>query len=191
MTLAIAMMGILETLHTKSGIIHGDIHANNVLLEPSAVEPHLHLLKLIDFEKASRNIAKPEGLKHTRWAYKDMMCSQWQIDGYYPSARDDIMKMIQMIAELMNPDQYYAYATHRAREGYASLRSFKMKENIFAFPGHNPLDSLDISPLTKEAIHRELMKILDLVRGMKDVNSIPPYEALTDSFKNCLHFLQS
>jgi len=65
-----------------------------------------------------------------------------------------------------------------------------MKEIIFAFPGHNPLVTLYISPLKKAAIHRELMIILDLVRGMNDVNSIPPYEALIYSFKHCLQLKQ-
>lgn len=189
MTLAIGMMDLLETLHTTVGVTHGDIHIQNVLLEPSHKFPDSHRIKLIDFENATRNIVKPTSLKHERGAYSQFMCTQWQIDGTYPAARDDVMKAVQMIAELMNPDKYYSYGRVRQLQGYASLRSFKMKEFIFAFPEYDPIEAMPFSVTKKAIIRNELNRVPTLVRGMSDVYSLPPYRELAKAFQNSLHLL--
>ena len=192
--LGVTMMYILQKLHVEAKIVHGDIHAENVFLEPLGVDERFGV-KFIDFGRASRVVPVwPELPRVDRdELHPPYQFTQWMNDGYHWTQRDDVMKTIQMLTHLMyNEYEYIRIEKHYMQMGNAAQKEFKINHDLF-FPitPWNQTNRLDaVSPLkipeeNKIQIRTELAHILGLVRGLNSTNSVIPYAELRESFRRC------
>ena len=188
------MMYILQKLHVEAKIVHGDIHAENVFLEPLGVEERFGV-KFIDFGRASRVAPVwPEQPRVDRnELHPPYQFTQWMNDGYHWTQRDDVMKTIQMLTHLMyNEYEYIRIEKYYMQMGNVAQKEFKMNHDLF-FPitpwnQTNRLDAVAPSEIPEEnkiQIRTELAHILELVRGLNSTNSVIPYAELRDSFRRC------
>jgi serine/threonine protein kinase len=203
------LVSLLKDLHEKTGIVHGDIHAGNILVEPHPSIPDAMNLRLIDFGRAFPNVTMPTTRRYPRGILQHYMYTHWQMDGSHWGPRDDIYKVIQVAAQLMLPPEYPVMEYDVSEAGLTSLEKFKIFENIFKLaprvpgqfgssryyfdsgmsilaspyriqthPGYDPVDELPVPENTKFIIRGGLEQIMQLVRGMTSVNSVPPYDDL-------------
>lgn len=123
-------MNMLRQLHTEAKIVHGDIHVENVFIE--IIQETRFVLKFIDFGRAGRVVSPwPDRLRLTNSNMRHYMYTQWMIDGHYWAPRDDVMKTIQMLAQLMNDCfEYQAIERYHMNSGYLAQRDFKMNHDI-------------------------------------------------------------
>jgi hypothetical protein len=99
------LVDVLATLH-KKGIVHGDIHAGNVMLQKTA-EGSSRVV-LIDFEHAEFMI---EGFEKPLVGEppSDLgvsLLSPWQLQGYRKGPRDDIYRAIEMLARALSRNRF-------------------------------------------------------------------------------------
>jgi hypothetical protein len=194
MALGASLMSTLETLHRIAGIIHGDIHLGNVMVELNTSGEFN--LKLIDFGRAFPNLPMPSEPKYPLASFYHYMFSVWEIEGYYAAARDDVVRALQLVAHLMNPPEYFDMEERLQRLGPNMLLKFKKTANIFMVYPHkltsgqttnsvtasdgsfDPVSKLKVAPETSAKIRENLAKILQIAQKMNNVNSIPPYEEI-------------
>ena len=193
MNVGAAMMELLERLHLDANIVHGDIYENNVFFEPIDSAGNYEL-RLIDFGRASRLVSDiPNTPTRQRNGRIHFLYTQWMIDGYQWAPRDDVMKMIQMLNHLLHtPNEYIQIEQHYMEMGYEAQKEFKMNGDLFSpivpWGPERRLDAVEPLPVTEEVkglIRRELEHILRMVRGLQNPNSVVPYDALREAFRNC------
>ena len=186
------MMLRLKKLHKEARIVHGDINSNNVILERNT--RNKYSIKLMDFGKASRVLSSwPDDVRVEFPDKSHYRFTQWMLDGHYLAPRDDVMKTIQMLAQLMHGrDAYTRIERHHQRAGYDAQRLFKMEHDLFSpmVPGSigrrlDEVESLAVSEDNKTLIRLELANILRIVRELKTTNSVIPYDILSASFRRC------
>ena len=135
----------------------------------------------------------PETPRLVDAGYSHYMYTQWMIDGHYWTQRDDVMKTVQMLAQLMhNSHLYRNIEEHYMQSGYVAQKGFKMLANLFSvgFPWSriyrlDAVEELSISKDKKGEIKKELAHVLATVRGLNSTNSVIPYSELRDSFQRC------
>jgi len=96
----------IERLHEDAGIVHGDIHAGNILIVEDETTGSLSVL-LIDFGRArrvDRNLTNDRVNPIGKWFHP--LCSPWQIDGRAWGRRDDVYKAVHSFATVINPMEY-------------------------------------------------------------------------------------
>ena len=194
MSIGATMMQMLRRLHTEARVVHGDIHDGNVFIQVNA--DGQYGLKFIDFGKASRVVDPwPETPRIIDPDLIHYMYTQWIIEGHYTTPRDDVMKTIQMLAQLMhNSFIYRAMEKQYMRAGRLVQRQFKMQHDIFSpevpwngFRRFDVIKDLPVSEDNKLEIRRELADVLRIVRGLNSTNSVIPYDSLMESFRRCKH----
>ena len=176
-----AMIGIgiieqLKVLHESAKIVHGDIYAPNVIVVPS--NETAASLRLIDFGRASRILDTPLPtfpIEEGAWFHE--LCTQWQMDGYAWTRRDDIMKAVQTVVELMQPLTFQFYIQKLKAEGKDKLIEWKCKGRMYVTSSHDPVAVLKIPKSHKDQLYEHLDTLLDLVRSL-DINGPIPYERL-------------
>ena len=112
--LGIALLSLLEEVHSI-GLVHGDMHAGNVVTNGSEV-------KLIDFGRA-RVFIDPVSGQHIPFTYSDeeldfnpMLLSLHELEGWMPSRRDDLFRLAELLAFLVDGDEcLYIHRTIRGR----------------------------------------------------------------------------
>ncbi len=175
MELGFTLINVLRDLHMNARILHGDIGARNVVLEP---QNGREFMKLINFGR--RVMTTSHALQ-----------TVWEMDGYLSAARDDVMRAIQMVARLVYPEhEYMQIEKYHEEEGFEDLREFKSSANFFAppvpwFPGHHLdiVETLNVS--TKTEIRSHLAHILELVRGLNSTITAIPYTDISAAFQAC------
>ena len=184
--IGLGLIHTLARLHVEAKIVHGDIHTSNVLLDMDA-----GTLVLLDFGRAFRNIqTHPDTPMRARGDWFDYMNTQWQIDGFAWAARDDLNKAIQLIAHLMNPFTYHDLEKRFEKQGYTALKLWKERSDWFVTGLHDPIDTLGVPAVNKEAIHRSLENILRIVRRLP-INGPLPYQALATELSACIELSKS
>ena len=94
----------LARMHDNLGIVHGDIHPGNILVESDAESVRI---VFVDFGRASRDRRDCTNERINEvGAWFHPLCSPWQIDGRTWSRRDDVYKAVHMFASLINPFEY-------------------------------------------------------------------------------------
>jgi hypothetical protein len=176
--LGIQIIETLRDLHTKSKIVHGDIHLGNIMVEQ--VDQEYVQARLIDFGRAFRyrqDLSLSPVYRPGAWYHRN--CSRWQIEGYTWSARDDIARAIQVIAQLMNPlAEYIEYELNVVK----SFQLLKWKTVGFWFKTDelNPIEAMThISPEAKKIIKHSLNSLLKLMQGL-ELNDSIPYQTIID-----------
>ena len=185
-----ALIGVLERIHTTGRFVHGDIHMTNVMVESGSPVK----LSLIDFGRSFQNIRKQtDRIRASGWSTHPLF-SMWEIDGFTPSARDDVARAVELVARLMLPEIYTAFEVLLAKQSWELILRWKREANIFRLPAvdgvveeeYDPVENLPlVDESTKDLIRGHLAHILSLVRNMTDINGIPPYGALRESIAAC------
>ena len=112
--LGIELLDRLEEVHSL-GLIHGDVHAANVVTNGSSV-------KLIDFGRA-RTFLDPATGEHLPLTPSDeeldfnpMLLSIPELEGWLPSRRDDLFRLAELLVYLaVGDDCLYIHRTIRGR----------------------------------------------------------------------------
>ena len=190
MGLATHLILILEQLHTKAKIVHGDIHAGNVLIVNP--KPGVTIMKLVDFGRAFRIVQRPNRQRYPARKFRHFLYSHWQSQGLEWGPRDDLMRALQLVAQIMNPWSYMDYESALQERGQAVLLAFKNSSFIFVQPEFlsdqrpfDPIQRLRIEPEAKNFIRKQLSGILDQIRALSDVNALPNYKDIIDKFEIC------
>ena len=181
------IISLLRRLHEEVGIVHGDIHTPNIMIELN-VPSKTFRLHLIDFGNSFTlsNTTLPETPIYSAGLWFHELFSQWQIDGFAWGRRDDVIKAIQTIAHLMNSFEYFQLENGIARQGYQALQRWKMEGNWFILDDESdPVEALAVSNDNKRQIYEMLKYILRLARGMQ-INERPPYEEFIGVMTRCL-----
>ena len=194
MAIGSSLMGLLENLHTKLRIVHGDIGENSV--HYTRLPGGNMVLKFVEFDKATHlvsNIAEGPGhaIPQHMTFYTD---TQWMIDGYKLAPRDDVMRALNMVLGLLHPYTYFKIEKYHWKAGYESFKNFQMNSDLFnpILPWDttkrlDPLSTLAVSENNKAGIRDIFANILTMVRGLNSTNSVIPYRELRDSFVACRH----
>ena len=171
---------LLEHLHVNASVVHGDIYPPNVMVtvpenmtDISQVE-----LQLVDFGRAFR-VAIPVTLApigRKRWFHE--LCTQWQMEGFIWARRDDVMKTVQTIIELMHPAaSFMQHITAIKRKGFASLMLWKEIDRMDVSPSHNPVEILDVPLGTRIRLYKLLDEFLAIARSLR-INAPIPYSTM-------------
>lgn len=163
----------LERLHSR-GIVHGDIHGGNVVyLDNDRAELGFIDFGLSFFAEHMTNYPDKvrEPLSHVHCLY-----SPYELEGFRPSYRDDVFRAIEIGAYLLNTRHFMTYCTALEENG-AEMMRFKSEDFMFWIPGNSdPFVSLDSLPVGKRVeFHERLQRVLDLVRNVHEIDSMPPY----------------
>jgi hypothetical protein len=187
-----ALIAVLERIHREGQFVHGDIHLSNIMLESESRDAVK--ISLIDFARSFQNIPKPtDRIRPTGWSAHPLY-SYWEIDGFLPSARDDVARAVEVVARLMLPEVYFSFEMFLAESSSEFIMKWKREANIFRLPAvkgvvdeeYDPVEKLRFANATrKDAIRSHLGDIMKLVRNMTDINGIPPYAAIRESFAAC------
>jgi len=200
------LISALERLHA-SNIIHGDIHAGNVMVESNDAgggvlmsqddEGKIHGLKLIDFGRArlsrGRRLTDQTTPVNGIDEYFHHMYSHWIMDGYEWEKRDDVFRAIQVIATMMNfHESYYGFERGLMTHSRVRLMDWKRKGFIFEIPNgppsRNPFARLTGTEKTKSLIRKDLRTVLSLVRKL-DISSPIPYDRIVGHLQKCRELL--
>jgi hypothetical protein len=176
-----ALIQELEKLHKISGIVHGDIYACNVMLVGGSLTNSS--IRLIDFGKAFPVQSKPLPTFpiYMRGTWFHELCTHWQIDGFAWARRDDVMKAVYTMIELMHPFSFQSYMSSLTEAGHKTLMSWKQSGRMYVTPYHDPVKSLAInSEAAKEMIYANLDTVLTITRNL-DINEPIPYGLLITS----------
>ena len=188
MRIGYTLIGILKKLHLEVGIVHGDINSPNILIERSSNSTNAtaYNLKLIGFGWAFLNPKSPlpnVPVTPPGYFYQDLF-TYWQLRGYAWSARDDVLKAINVVAHLMHPLEYLKMEKDMKSSGYAALEDWKCKQNWFITARRDPVALLEIQNPQKMRIYALMETILNIGRSMK-INGPLPYDDLRMAMLEC------
>lgn len=186
-------MNLLQTirrLHEYGRIVHGDIHSPNVMIHRQSINGKNDSgiqLNLIDFERSFRY---PESPLPTEPIYPfgewyDAHFTQWQIDGFAWSARDDVMKATQTTVHLMHPLSYFDMETYIANQGYQFLKDWNEHGEWFFTDRFDPVRAEGFPDVVADQITNVLQSIMRVARNMT-LNDPPPYDTLIGLFGECV-----
>jgi hypothetical protein len=141
-------------------------------------------IRLIDFGNAfpvgSRPLpTTPIYMKGT-WFHE--LCTPWQIDGYASARRDDIMKAVQTMIELMHSFSFQSHIASLTEAGYKILMSWKQSGRMYVTEYHDPVRTLAIGSAAKDMIYANLDTVLTMTRNL-DINEPIPYGLLITSLE--------
>jgi len=121
------------------------------------------------------------------------MYTSWQIEGFAWSPRDDVMKALQVIATIMNDWGYQEFENGISKLGIGIHLDYKKSSYIFelANSSFGPIQSLSVSKETRATIRMHLLHVLNLVRGLTDINARPPYGEIIAAFLECEQLAES
>lgn len=178
--LGIDMMAMIRTLHDEGGVVHGDLHEGNVCFSNKMGSAKRQHLMLIDFGRAVPVVVEDDEVPSELTdpiTTDSWLLTPWDYQGVRMSRRDDVFKVLQIIATLLNGDSYAWKDNDLSRD---LARQFKETGNLFVSwkPGSVDLvDSLRISLTAKETVKLNLAAILSSVRGLS-IDQRPNYEAI-------------
>jgi hypothetical protein len=181
------LIEMIQVLHRNASVVHGDIHSGNIMIES---EDPLSL-KFIDFARSFENTERPKmRIRETLWSTHQLF-SAWEIDGFASSARDDVARIVETVAAMINPPEYLDFVDSLPVCDPVQILRWKKGEYIFAIPPRNgfesydPVTELNLDTSIESQIRANLIHILVLVRSMRDTQAVPPYEELKNIFRNC------
>ncbi len=152
------LVGIAK-LHAL-GIVHGDIHPGNVMLTRNGE------VRFIDFADAffESEFQFKDDKSHTPFSYIHCFFSEWRLEGFRYSFRDDVFNAVFIAAFLLNGKPFMQHCM--------SLQSFRddmyrWKKEAFIFEFSEKI-RLDFS------VKKKLERILQLTRSVVVLDQRPP-----------------
>ena len=176
----IQLLEAIRKLHDSAGIIHGDLHYENVLIRRDSGE-----IELIDFGRAkyvstlSSNSRAAASLKKVHH-----MQSPWEMDGYEYSRRDDVYRVLQMMVQLMNDDSHEEEIRQGIENNPRAVMNFKASGSLIS---ESIIQSATDLPVIQGVVRYHIKELLSVVRGTKRVTDRPNYEEIDI----ILHSIQS
>lgn len=176
-SLGAKLIDMLQQLHLKAQVVHGDIHAPNIMIshDPVTKATNLGLIDFglsFDYEPMPESPIRPPGVRYHR------LHTIWQMAGFAWSARDDILKAVQTIAQIMHPFEYLKYEQDIADAGPMAMVEWKINGNWFLTKFFDPVSIVvGLSIHTRIAIHRLLGEVLLIARAIR-INDAIPYTAI-------------
>ncbi len=179
------LIQVLERLHTETAVVHGDIHSPNIMINING-DTGKSELQLIDFGMAFRlSYTSPDDSPASK-RYYHPLCTIWQMCGYRWNARDDILKAIQTIAQIMQPFEYFDMEKGILASGWERTERWKLRQNWFFTDFHDPVDALrDVHIDIKIQLYNVLEELQDTARAIT-VDGEIPYDTLVDLFMKCV-----
>ena len=171
---------ILEILHANATVVHGDIYPPNVMAMIPATLTHVSEvdLQLVDFGRAFIVSSTPlpdRPVLPKIWFHH--LCTHWQMEGYMWARRDDVMKTVQTIIELMHPVAFLLHENSVKEKGFGFLMRWKTLERMYVSPLHNPVGVLQVPLETKIRLYNLLDELLALARSLR-INAPIPYQTM-------------
>ena len=177
--IVIHVLAKLRTLH-DNGIVHGDVHTGNVLISSDA--DGYMLVHLIDFGLAffdEPNLPNHPVFEEGTWLHE--LTSPWQLQGYPWSKRDDVYRAVDMLARLINGQEYMSFVRELKNTGHGALLTWRMTEFLFEIPpgtihtGPFPFDPtrLGVDDDTAMEIRRRFRTIWEFALDVDNVNDEP------------------
>jgi serine/threonine protein kinase len=102
------LISAIARLHREGGIVHGDIHSGNIMIDVDPTTGNIRGLKLIDFGEAFKPI-DPISNQIGKIPHVHFLFSPWQNMGLPASMRDDVFRAIQAIALSMHNWSYLSW----------------------------------------------------------------------------------
>jgi hypothetical protein len=181
-----AIMKGLKRIHAL-GIIHGDIHAGNILLHD--IGNSRKIIKFIDFGKAflaEQMLGKPLQVAEP-FSYSHPLYSHWDVLGVRPSYRDDAFKALWLGSFMMNG---------HALEGFIEwlgdarmVMAFKRDAFWFDVPGtRSILES--IPTVIQTPVKEGLQRVLDLMRGVDNIDAMPNHDEIITQLRLIIELVQ-
>ena len=164
----------LKRIH-RSGIIHGDIHADNVALHDDG-DDHSSI-RFTGFGQAflAAQTAGTSVLVADPFQSAHCLFSHWELLGYRKAYRDDVFNALWMASYLMNGDALNQHADSLAAA--RAVMAFKRDAFWFEVPGKRSV--FEVLPRDiREEVKRGLDHMLSLVRAMDQIDAMPPYDEL-------------
>lgn len=183
------LIALLQTIHAR-GIVHGDIHSGNVAVIDRKGEAKV---ALIDFGLAffEDDAKLAPSLAFAPMTETHCLFSHWNLLGFRFAFRDDVFKALLLGANLINGSRWWTYCSELESSADRMLR-FKASEFFFAAPGlPDPIANLRaVSASGKAQIRAALNRALELIRGVNDIDQLPPYQSLIDALAGARRIIE-
>lgn len=164
----------LKRIHAL-GIIHGDIHAGNILIQDMGSSGKS--IKFIDFGKgfiAEQMRGKPANVS-APFAFSHPLFSHWDVLGFRSSYRDDVFKALWLGSFIMNGPALNQYVEWLANP--RMVMAFKRDAYWFDVPGRRSL--LESIPFgIRQPVKQGLQHVLDLIRRVDNIDAMPNHDAM-------------
>ena len=161
----------LKVIHNR-GITHGDIHGGNVVFMTPGEVGEDAAFGLIDFglgqfhEELAISNPRPYGELSAVHCYH----SQWELDGFRLSFRDDIYKTLLLGAYILHGTPWFDYCAS-LQASPADMREFKKSDFIFEYPD---------GPKLVESVEGPLSSLLRYTRTLTDPYVAVDYDAMVE-----------
>jgi serine/threonine protein kinase len=184
--LGIEMMALLEKVHSR-GVVHGDIFQRNVCFKDDR-------LVLIDFGRAMLVHNAPPLARVDGEIHLFPLFSLWEMLGYRASFRDDVFRVLQLMAVLMNGSKYVDAMDLLSKipvdsQGRQPLLVYKAAGFIFELPkaGLRPISRIE-SWAIRTKVHDGLEALLDYVRAL-GLDEMPDHKSIIAALQELVGFL--
>ena len=202
--ITIRIIQALEQLHEDAGIVHGDIHVGNILIEQVDNSTDIRVV-LIDFGRArrvDRSLTNDRVNPVGKWMHQ--LCSPWQIDGREWARRDDIYKTIHLFSTIINPGEYSVreeiflllcspdVAVGVKRDAYMFVMAppVMIDEKLYGSKFHPIMYATRNRPERMVPLSNELDEIQHKVTAqLDDINADIPYRELVDHFRSVINLV--
>jgi len=174
-----ALIRMTRMLHVE-GIVHGDVHMDNVIVNGDH-------LTFIDYGRAF--FAQPDQDNEPVYRYGKYtheLSTPWQIRGLPWGKRDDVFKVLDIFARMVQPDEYLDHIFELVDKGTDALLKFREEEFLLDKPhgiksySFNPLERMNVSEIVTVEIRQRFLGIMASVLALEDINTEPPYEYILD-----------
>lgn len=185
--IALKTMQAVEKLHVVGGVVHGDIHYGNIVLEGTEG------VGLIDFGRAfSVNTigAPPDKIRAGEWNHE--MFSPWEIKGFRPGPRDDVFRVVLMLSFMLcGKSAEKRFRPMKLQQPGAAWWA-KLNEGMFRFcdplAEYSFTDTLTnelvvdaVDPiLLKERVYQLLDQVADFARAVPTLDGLPLYRPIIE-----------
>ena len=169
----------LRQLHA-AGIVHGDIHRGNVCwsMEERGV------VKLIDYGLGTFSDSESDVAVRDDREWSHIALTPWQVEGRSFSRRDDVYKVIHLVAQLMLGDNFLDVPRKLSVDGQME---WKRSDTIFQSPSFDPIEAIGtLNPDGKTAVKAKLARIVRTVVNMNSVTDEIPYTPLLFALEEVL-----
>ena len=162
----------LQQIH-EAGVVHGGIDETTVVRIPQVMQ---FTVGFINWQSGifASDVRGPPALVREPLAVQDWHASHFEMEGFRSSYRDDVYRLIQVLAVMLNGDSFRRYCESLTPE---ELLRFKREGFFFSIPGGKDI-ALGLGRLPPQRVQYvidALQQILLLIRGVADVDERPDY----------------
>ena len=177
----------LEMIH-KRNIVHGDIHAGNIVILNRNGEKSLGFIDFglsffaQEMEGMAEQVREP-------LSYVHCLHSVWEIEGMRSSYRDDVFRALLILPVLIYGNTFIEYCTKLERN-IVGMYVYKKHSFLFDFTYLGSAFELPVvDDAKREAVKAELTSVLDSVRGIDNIAQKPDYSQIITKLQMVIEIL--